>query len=59
VEKTIIAVDDYPYAGIDFRGDPDMLLPPGASYDTIGKQYFLYISFFAFKRTKIFFGWFF
>jgi hypothetical protein len=58
--RQIIALDDYPYVGIDFRGDPDMPLPPGDAYGTIGKQCFLYISFFVFlyfKRTKIFFGW--
>ena len=27
-----VAIDDYPYAGIDFRGDPDMFLPPGLAY---------------------------
>jgi hypothetical protein len=25
--RHIIALDDYPYAGIDFRGDPNMSLP--------------------------------
>jgi hypothetical protein len=54
--RQTIALDDYPYAGIDFRGDLDMSLPPGAAYDTIGKS-FLYISFFCIfvlKRTKKF-----
>jgi hypothetical protein len=54
--RQIIALDYYPYAGIDFRGDTDMPLPPGASYGTIGKT-FLHISFFCtfvFKETKIF-----
>jgi hypothetical protein len=35
----VIALDDYPYAGIDFRGDPDMPLPPGAAYGDIGKSF--------------------
>jgi hypothetical protein len=58
--RQIIALDDYPYERIDFSGDPNMLHPPGASYDAIGKQYFfIYFIFciFVFKRTKIFFGW--
>jgi hypothetical protein len=58
--RQIIALDDYPYAGINFRGDPNMLLPPGATYGAIRKLCFLYISFFVilyFKRKKIFFGW--
>jgi hypothetical protein len=44
-----------PIRGIDFRGDPYMPLPPGAAYGAIGKQCFLYISFFVilyFKRKK-------
>jgi hypothetical protein len=54
-------LDDYPYAGIDFRGDPDMSLPPGVAYGAIGKT-FLDISFifififciFVFKEQKYF-----
>jgi hypothetical protein len=23
----------YPYVGVDFRGDPDMVLPPGEVFD--------------------------
>jgi hypothetical protein len=26
----------YPYAGVDFRGDPDMVLPPGEVFDHRG-----------------------
>ena len=36
--RQIITIDDYPYAGIDFRGDPDMPLPPGATYGDIGNE---------------------
>jgi len=43
--RQIIALDDYPYAGIDFKGDLDMSLPPGVAYGAIGKT-FLHISFF-------------
>ena len=35
--EQIIAVDDYPYAGMDFRGDPDLVLPLGATWCVIGK----------------------
>ena len=35
--EQIIAVDDYPYAGMDFRGDPDLVLPPGAAWGVVGK----------------------
>ena len=34
----IVVIDDYPYARIDFRGDPDMPLPPGAAYGDIGNE---------------------
>jgi hypothetical protein len=38
-------LDDYPYAGINFRGDPDMPPPLGADYGDIGNK-FLNISIF-------------
>jgi hypothetical protein len=28
----VIALEDYPYVGIKFIGDPDMPLPPGSAY---------------------------
>ena len=37
-QRHIIAIDDYPYAGIDFCGDLDMPLPLGASYGDIGNE---------------------
>ena len=37
-QRQIVAIDDYPYAGIDFRGDPDMPLPPRSAYDDIGNE---------------------
>ena len=36
--QEIVATDDYPYVGIDFRGDPDMPLPPGSAYGDIGNE---------------------
>ena len=35
----IICIDDYAYAGVDFRGDPDMPLPEGAQFGDIGKTF--------------------
>ena len=62
----IVSIDDYPYAGIDFRGDPDMPLPPGSTYGDIGNEYrpsflkFWVIKFFVFfdymKSKDIFLG---
>ena len=37
-QRQIITIDDYPYAGIDFHGDPDMPLPPAESYGDIGNE---------------------
>ena len=31
-------IEDYAYAGKDFRGDPDLPLPPGAQWGDIGKK---------------------
>ena len=36
--RQIVAIDDYPYVGIDFYGDPDMPLPPGVAYGDIGNK---------------------
>ena len=35
--RQIITIDDYPYVGIEFCGDPDMPLPLGVAYGDIGK----------------------
>ena len=41
VERQIICIDDYAYAGSDFRNDPDMVLPPGGRWDIdLGKKTF-------------------
>ena len=33
-------VDDYGYVGIDFRNDPDLVLPEGEDWDsTLGKKH--------------------
>ena len=36
--RYIIAINDYPYAGIYFREDSDMPLPPRAAYGDIGNE---------------------
>lgn len=49
-EEKVIAVEDYPYAGMDFCGDPDLVLPPGAAWGEIGENaifdYMIFGSFF-------------
>ena len=37
-QQQILAINDYPYAGIYFRGDPNMPLPPGSAYGDIGNK---------------------
>ena len=42
-------VDNYAYAGVDFQGDTNMVLPNGEDFDDdLGKffEFFKYISFF-------------
>ena len=34
----MVAIDEYPYAGVDFRRDPDLILPDGAQWGAIGKN---------------------
>ena len=36
-EEQVIIVENYPYAGVDFRGDPDLVLPPSAAWGAIGE----------------------
>lgn len=32
-----IMVDDYPYEGVDFQGDPELMFPKGEKWGVIGK----------------------
>ena len=34
----MIAMDDYAYAGVDFGGDLDLILPDNAQWGEIGKN---------------------
>jgi hypothetical protein len=36
-------VDDYAYAGLDFRGDPDLVLPEGSQWGNLGKKHILFL----------------
>ena len=60
----IITMNDYAYAGVDFRGDPDLVLPEGAQWGAIGKNfltmflifskvYTIFLCFWWFLRTKL------
>jgi hypothetical protein len=59
--RQIPAIEDYPYARIDFSRDPDMGVPPGVVRGELGKlsfqsylifMLFLYISFFLYIRVS-------
>ena len=34
----LLMVEDYAYAGTDFSGDPNLLLPPSGQWGDIGKK---------------------
>ena len=38
LQRQIVTIDDYPYVGIEFRGDPYVPLLPGVAYGDIGKE---------------------
>ena len=52
-EQQIIAIDDYPYAGLDFRGDPDLVLPPDAAWGEIGKIIMIFYDFYDFSSIMM------
>jgi hypothetical protein len=35
----VLMIEDYAYAGLDFRGNPDLALPEDAQWGDIGKKY--------------------
>ena len=45
LESKVIFVEDWPYAGIDFRGDPDMPLPAREQRDDRGMtlDFFIFV----------------
>ena len=40
LENKVFVIQDFPYAGMDYPGDPDMALPPGEQWDDSGKIIF-------------------
>lgn len=37
-DRQEMVFDEYPYAGMDFQGDPDLVLPAGEQWGVIGKK---------------------
>jgi hypothetical protein len=52
LQTQMLMVDDYTYVGLDFRGDPDLVLPEDAQWGDLGKKY---THFFLFKMFCEFF----
>lgn len=50
----ITVVDDYAYAGVDFRGDVDMILPDGEYFDDDLGDFFNIFHFLVFLKYLIF-----
>jgi hypothetical protein len=50
LQNQMLMVDDYAYAGLDFRGDPDLALPEDAQWGDLGKKYmhFIFLNVFEF-----------
>jgi hypothetical protein len=50
LQTQMLMVDDYAYAGLDFRGDPDLVLPEDTQWGDLGKKYthFLFLNVFEF-----------
>ena len=45
LQPQMLMVDDYAYARLDFRGDPDLVLPEDAQWGDLGKKYTHFIFF--------------
>jgi hypothetical protein len=50
LQPQMLMVDDYAYAGLDFQGDLDLVLPEDAQWGDLGKKYthFLFLNVFEF-----------
>ena len=42
-ERKVPALEQFPYAGLDFQGDPDLVLPPGGAWGEMGKYFLFFI----------------
>ena len=54
-ERQLPALELFPYAGMDFRGDTDLVLPAGGAWGELGNFYFQNLKFFMnFKYRDIY-----
>jgi hypothetical protein len=51
LQGQVLMIEDYAYASLDFRGDPDLSLPKDAQWGDIGKKYtnFYFLDVFVFS----------
>ena len=47
-ERQLLALESLPYAGIYFRGDNDLVLPPGGAWGASGIFVFKFLNFYEF-----------
>ena len=54
LENKVFAIQDFPYAGMDFRGNPEMVLPQGEQWDDRGIFTFhsLFLSIFLYFKHR-------
>ena len=41
--RHVHALEQFPHAGLDFRGDPELILPPGGAWGEIGMTFYFFI----------------
>ena len=53
-ERHLPALEQFPYAGIDFQGDTDLVLPPEGAWGASGFFVFKFLNFYEFLIIKIY-----
>ena len=53
-ERQLLALEQFPYAGMDFRGDNELVLPPGGAWGASGICVFKFLNFYEFLVIKIY-----
>ena len=52
-ERQLPTLEQFLYAGMDFRGDPDLVLPPGGAWGELGKSFLIFNIFKFFMNFKM------
>jgi len=48
LDRQQLNVEGFPYAGMDFRGDPELVLPPGRNWDESGMCFLVFYHIYVF-----------